>query len=52
MHSSRRMHSLILALILATALIGFVAGQPGTAKWVAESIQAEFASTEPATSRP
>jgi hypothetical protein len=34
-----------LPLLLAIALIGYVVSHPDVAKWVADGVQAEFAST-------
>lgn len=33
-------------VFLAAALIGFVVSHPGVSKWVADAVQAEFASTD------
>ena len=35
-----------LPLLLAIALIGYVVSHPGVVKWVADGVQAEFASTD------
>ena len=35
-----------LPVLLAAALIGFVFSHPGVSRWVAEAVQAEFASTD------
>lgn len=35
-----------LPLLFAIALIGYVVSHPGIAKWVADGVQGEFASTD------
>ena len=41
-----------LPLLVAIALIGYVVSHPGVAKWVADGVQAEVASTAPDPASP
>jgi len=51
-YQSWSMKLVALPLLLAIALIGFVVSHPNTVRWVADSVQAEFADTDTGSTLP